>query len=62
MKLFLRSKITGKRFEIIRRDTKAGTVTLKGELAEFDEKFDPDMFKKQGYVLEKEDEDDGVQA
>lgn len=60
MKLFLRSTVTGKRFEVVSRDKEAGTVILKGELAEFEEKFDPAIFKAQGYVLEKEDEEDGV--
>ncbi len=54
-KYFLVSSRTGKKFEIIERDKEAGTVKLKGDIAEWDEPFDMEKFKKQGYTLVKED-------
>lgn len=56
-KYYLKSKKTGKRFQIVRRNKVAGTVTLKGDIAEFDEAFDMEKFKTMGYTLEKEDAD-----
>jgi hypothetical protein len=53
---YLVSSRTGKKFEIIERDKAAGTVKLKGDIAEWDEPFDMEKFKKQGYTLVKEDD------
>lgn len=55
VKYFLRSNKTGKQFQIIRRDKAKNTVTLKGDIAEFEEAFDMQKFKQWGYTLEKED-------
>jgi len=55
---FLRHTQTGKKFRVLSRDKEAGTVKLKGSLAEFEEKFDVDRFKRQGYVLEKQELDE----
>lgn len=55
-KYFLVSSRTKKRFQIIERDKEAGTVKLKGDIAEWDEPFDMEKFKSQGYTLVKEDD------
>lgn len=57
-KYYLVSSRTGKKFQIIERDKEAGTVKLKGDIAEWDEPFDMEKFKSQGYKLVKEEEDD----
>lgn len=54
---FLRHTQTGKKFRVVSRDKEAGTVRLKGSLQEFEEKFDPAKFKKNGYELVKEEVD-----
>jgi len=54
MKLFFRNKTTGKRYDIVRIDKEAGEIVLKGEHAEFTEKYDKERFARLGYVLEKE--------
>lgn len=55
-KYFLVSSRTKKKFQIIERDKAAGTVKLKGDIAEWDEPFDMEKFKSQGYTLVKEDD------
>lgn len=57
MKLFFKNTKTGKRYEVIKLDKKSGKVILKGELAQFDLDFDPDLFEKLGYELVEEQED-----
>lgn len=54
-KYFLVHKQTGKKFQVIKQDKEAGTITLKGSHAAFTEEFNPAKFKKQGYELRKED-------
>ena len=45
---------TGARFKVIGRDVDAGTITLEGEYGTFTEKYDKQLFIKNGYVLEKQ--------
>ena len=52
---FVHSK-TGSRFKIVGRDATAGTITLEGEYGQFTEKYDKEVFAKNGYVLEKSEE------
>jgi hypothetical protein len=44
---------TGKKYQVLAFDRDAGTVRLKGELAEFTERFDKERFKQWGYVLKQ---------
>jgi hypothetical protein len=55
--VYLRHAKTGKRYKVVALDKTAGTITLKGENAEFTEPYDPPRFKKLGYTLEKDDPD-----
>jgi hypothetical protein len=58
MKMYFVNKSTGRRYEIVSFDKEAGTVTLKGETATFTEPYDKARIMKNGYKLEKvEDED-----
>lgn len=57
MKLFFKNTKTGARYEVIKLDKKTGKVILKGELAQFDIDFDPDLFERLGYELVEENED-----
>jgi glutamine amidotransferase-like uncharacterized protein len=52
--LYFRNEKTGKKYQVVSMDKDAGTILLRGEHAEFTEKYDKDRFKKLGYVLEKE--------
>ena len=56
VKLFFKNKKTNKRYRVVKIDKDAGTVTLKGEHAEFVEPYDKARFQELGYVLEKEEE------
>ena len=44
---------TGARFKVVGRDVEAGTITLEGEYGTFTEKYDKELFVKNGYLLEK---------
>lgn len=57
MKLLFRNIATGKKYEVIKLDKKTGKVILKGELAQFDIDFDPELFERLGYELVEEKED-----
>lgn len=57
VRYFLVHKQTGKKFQILKQDKEAGTITLKGSHATFTEDFDAAKFKKQGYELKKEEVD-----
>lgn len=52
-KNFFVNQRTGKRYEIVSFDQEAGTVTMRGEMAEFTEDFDKEKFKAMGYTLER---------
>lgn len=54
-KLYFRNTVTGKRYQIISLDKKAGTIVLKGDHAEFTETYDKTRFAEMGYVLEKDE-------
>ena len=51
--LYFKHSITGTRFKIVGRDAAAGTITLEGEYGQFTEKYDKELFARNGYVLEK---------
>lgn len=46
-------KTTGARFKVVGRDAEAGTITLEGEYGTFTEKYDKEVFARNGYTLEK---------
>lgn len=51
--LYFKNVKTGKRYKVVRLDKDKNLVVLRGENAEFTEKFDKARFKKMGYVLEQ---------
>lgn len=55
MSLYLVHTKTGRKYKVVGRDQEAGTITLKGELAEFTEPFDKERLKALGYTLQKGD-------
>jgi hypothetical protein len=55
--LYLVNQQTKKRYQIVHLDKETGIVTLRGEHAEFKEKYDRDRFKALGYTLVKEVDD-----
>lgn len=57
MKLFLKNTRTGKRYEIVKVDKVAGTITLKGPHAQFTEPYDKEQFKRLGYTLDQQGAD-----
>ena len=46
-------KTSGARFRVVARDATAGTITLEGEYGTFTEKYDKELFTKNGYTLER---------
>lgn len=58
MKMYFVNKSTGRRYEIVGFDGAAGTVTLRGETATFTEPYDKARILKNGYKLEKVEDDD----
>lgn len=56
MEIYFRNTKTDKRYKVVGRDVKEGTVTLEGDLGRFTEKYDKETFAKNGYVLEKVEE------
>ena len=52
--LFLRHKVTKKRYRIIGMDKAKNEITLQGELATFTQPYDKDELQRLGYVMEKE--------
>lgn len=60
-KVYFKHEKTGKMFEVVNLNREDGTITLKGELATFTEPFDKERFKKLGYTLVKEEQQDAVQ-
>lgn len=59
---YFRNTRTGLRYKIIRFDKDKNEVVLKGEYAEFTEKYDRERFKKMGYELEPTEEDHAEQS
>ena len=53
MDIYFRNIKTNKKYKVVSRDAAAGTVTLDGEFGQFTEKYDKEVFAKNGYVLEK---------
>jgi hypothetical protein len=52
MSVFFESSKTRKKYEVVKFSGEK--VTLRGESGlEFDEKFNPDMFKQMGYTLRR---------
>ena len=54
--VFFQHTKTGRRYRVVRIDRAANTVTLKGDLAEFQESYDKATFTRLGYELVTEDE------
>ena len=46
-------KTSGARFKVVARNATAGTITLEGEYGTFTEKYDKELFAKNGYALER---------
>lgn len=57
-RVYLVNERSGRKFRVIARNKDEGTITLKGEFAEFTEKFDATRFKALGYKVEKVEEDE----
>lgn len=53
-KIYFENEKTGRRYDVVRFNKDEGTVTLKGDMAEFTEKFDKDAFREWGYELKQE--------
>lgn len=53
--LYFVNERTGKRYKVVRMLKETGEIVLKGEYAEFTEKYDKDRFSNMGYSLEKVD-------
>ena len=53
MEIYFRNIKTDKRYKVVGRDAAAGTITLEGQFGQFTEKYDKEVFAKNGYVLEK---------
>ena len=56
MDIYFRNIKTNKRYKVVGRDAAAGTITLEGQFGQFTEKYDKEVFAKNGYVLEKSEE------
>lgn len=52
--VYFKNTTTGRRYKVVNIDKMKGEIRLRGEHAEFTEKYDKERFKKMGYVLEKE--------
>lgn len=59
--LFFVNKKSGRRFRVVSLDKEKGVITLKGEFAEFTERFDKERFKALGYDLVKHEEEDELE-
>jgi hypothetical protein len=60
VKRYAQNIATGKRWEIIKIDKEAGTITLKGDYNEFTEPYSPERMQRLGYRLVKEVVSDGL--
>ena len=60
MKLYLQKKgdPTGKKFLIVKVDKETNELVLKGEVSTFREPNDPERFKRLGYWLIKEQDEE----
>lgn len=52
-KLYFINEKTGRKYQVLEFDRDAGTVRLKGEMAEFTERYDKTAFQQWGYVLKQ---------
>jgi hypothetical protein len=53
--LYFHNAKSGRKFKVVSLDKEKGEITLKGEYAQFTEKFDKERFKALGYQLIKEE-------
>lgn len=60
-KVYFKNEKTGKMFEVVGLDNAAGTITLKGEHAQFTEPYDKERFKQMGYTLVRQEAKDAVE-
>jgi hypothetical protein len=51
--IYFENAKTGKRYKVIKFDQATGEMVLRGEHAEFTEKYDKDRFIEMGYALVK---------
>lgn len=60
MSTYLKSTKTNKRYQVINvnKEKQPPEVTLRGEHGDFVEPWNPELFKKLGYVMEKEQDHD----
>lgn len=58
MALFFVNTNTGKRYKVVHLDRDNGTITLQGETTQFVEPYDKERFKKLGYQLVNESDDE----
>lgn len=56
-KIYLVHKKTGKEYQLLKLDKEAGTMTLQGPNATFEEPYDPERLKQRGYTVRKETSD-----
>lgn len=56
-KLFFLNTRTGKKFEVIARDTTRNTITLRGTFGDFTEEYSKERFKELGYKPIEEAQD-----
>jgi hypothetical protein len=52
-KTYFINEKTGRKYQVLAFDQDAGTVRLKGEMAEFTERYDKAAFQQWGYVLKQ---------
>ncbi len=63
MKVFFKNTATGVRYQIVKidpKDAKDRKVVLQGEHGQFTELFDPERFKRMGYLLVQEQDEEAA--
>lgn len=55
--IYFRNEKTGRRYKVVQWNQETGEIILKGEYAEFAEKYSKERFQRMGYVIEKGDAD-----
>lgn len=54
--LYFRHTKTGKKYHIVKLDKDRNVITLRGEIAEFEQPYDKAQFQQLGYVLERSED------
>lgn len=55
---YLENVHTGKRYKIVGVDKKNNKITLQGSIGTFEEEYDKEKFKRNGYRMVVEEEED----